>query len=134
MDTFIGTKIIQAEPMALGNFRFSQGKPIGEEEHPTQQGYRVVYPDGYVSWSPAPQFEEAYILVEHAEGRAPWLIRLFGEEAQLLEKMDKLKAFLNAETDKRIPDIEYNDLRQQYAAMAAYWQILVKRILRNIQA
>lgn len=44
MKRFIGTKIIQAEPAAEG------GRP----------GYRVQYPDGYTSWSPAPAFEEAY--------------------------------------------------------------------------
>lgn len=43
--TYIGTKIIQATPMAG-----AQGQP----------GYQVVYEDGYTSWSPAHVFERAY--------------------------------------------------------------------------
>jgi hypothetical protein len=44
MKQYIGTKIIQAEP------EMKDGK----------EGYKVTYPDGYVSWSPAETFEEAY--------------------------------------------------------------------------
>lgn len=44
MEQYIGTKIIHAEPQSR------DGK----------EGYRVLYPDGYVSWSPKAAFEEAY--------------------------------------------------------------------------
>lgn len=44
MKTYIGTKIIKAEPSA------KDGVP----------GYSVVYPDGYTSWSPSLAFDEAY--------------------------------------------------------------------------
>jgi hypothetical protein len=43
--TYIGTKIIQARPW-----------PNAE----AQDGYKVIYPDGYTSWSPKAAFEEAY--------------------------------------------------------------------------
>ena len=45
MQKYIGTKIIQAEPLT---------------KNYDQPGYKVVYPDGYTSWSPAAAFEEAY--------------------------------------------------------------------------
>ena len=48
MEQYIGTKIIQAEPQSR------DGK----------EGYRVLYPDGYVSWSPKAVFEEAYRLTD----------------------------------------------------------------------
>ena len=51
MRTYIGTKIIQAEPLV---------KNYGPPETHGQPGYKVVYPDGYTSWSPAAAFEEAY--------------------------------------------------------------------------
>ena len=51
MKTYIGTKIIQAEP---------HEKDYGPPETHGQPGYRVVYPDGYTSWSPKEAFEEAY--------------------------------------------------------------------------
>jgi hypothetical protein len=50
MQTYIGCKIIQAEPM---------DETITGVKIP-RQGYRVVYPDGYASWSPKEVFEEAY--------------------------------------------------------------------------
>ncbi len=51
MQQYIGTKIIHAEPLA---------KNYGPTEGQGQPGYKVVYPDGYTSWSPAEAFEEAY--------------------------------------------------------------------------
>lgn len=51
MKTYIGAKIIQAEP---------QAKNYGDPASHGQPGYKVVYPDGYTSWSPAEAFEEAY--------------------------------------------------------------------------
>ena len=51
MKTYIGTKIIQAEP---------QAKNYGPTEGHGAAGYKVVYQDGYTSWSPASAFEEAY--------------------------------------------------------------------------
>ena len=51
---YIGTKIIDAEPglapTQMGDY------PEGSE------GYKVTYPDGYISWSPKEVFEEAYRL------------------------------------------------------------------------
>lgn len=44
MKNYIGVKIIKAEP------KMKDGK----------EGYKVVYPDGYVSWSPKDVFEKAY--------------------------------------------------------------------------
>jgi hypothetical protein len=44
MKNYIGVKIVKAEP------EVKNGKP----------GYKIVYPDGYVSWSPKEVFERAY--------------------------------------------------------------------------
>ena len=48
MQQYIGTKIIHAEPQQRGGIN-------GLED-----GYKVVYSDGYVSWAPKDVFEEAY--------------------------------------------------------------------------
>ena len=59
MKTYIGTKIIQGEPMDECTFLHDvKGEDITNRE--TRPGYRVVYPDGYVSWSPKKTFEIAY--------------------------------------------------------------------------
>jgi len=59
MQKYIGTKVIFAEPMDEGTFlRTVKGQDTSDKE--TRPGYKVVYPDGYVSWSPQNAFEEAY--------------------------------------------------------------------------
>lgn len=58
MKTYVGSKIIQAEPMDECSFLATKGQDVTNRE--TRPGYRVVYPDGYVSWSPADAFETAY--------------------------------------------------------------------------
>ena len=45
MKQYIGTKLIEAEPA----------------ERYGQEGYKVLYPDGYESWSPKDVFEKAYL-------------------------------------------------------------------------
>ena len=55
MKQYIGTKIIQAEPkmrkVPAENCLADRG---------FEYGYRVIYPDGYESWSPKDVFEAAY--------------------------------------------------------------------------
>lgn len=54
MKAYIGAKVIKAEPRT----RFEHyGAIVAGHDAP---GYRVVYPDGYESWSPKAAFEEAY--------------------------------------------------------------------------
>lgn len=67
MKAYVGTKIIQAERMGRFDFeRDERGNPeaVGRKD---EVGYKVVYPDGYVSWSPEKTFEAAYRLVSDEE-------------------------------------------------------------------
>lgn len=60
MKQYIGTKIIQAEPMTRGAYNKYRGWTIPADESPYDDGYLVRYPDGYESWSPKDVFEAAY--------------------------------------------------------------------------
>lgn len=61
MKTYIGVKIVKAEPMTLGYFNVSRGVNFPESDSCyNEAGYRVVYEDGYESWSPKDVFEKAY--------------------------------------------------------------------------
>lgn len=51
MKSYIGTKVIQAEP----------------EERGDAQGFAVVYEDGYRSWSPKDVFERCYREITESE-------------------------------------------------------------------
>lgn len=60
MEKYIGTKIINAEPMNRGDYNNYRGWKIPDNENPTDKGYLIKYSDDYESWSPLKQFEEAY--------------------------------------------------------------------------
>lgn len=60
MKQYIGTKMIEAVPMNRGDYNEYRGWTIPADENPADEGYLVKYSDGYESWSPKKQFEEAY--------------------------------------------------------------------------
>ena len=52
MKTYIGTKIIQAEPaFRIDGEIYPESGPVPRSMN-REEGYRVHYPDGYESWSP----------------------------------------------------------------------------------
>ena len=67
---FIGTKIICAKPMSRLDYNIFRGWELPTNENGSDEGYLVEYIDGgepntkeyqgYVSWSPKVQFENAY--------------------------------------------------------------------------
>lgn len=74
MLAYIGTKIVGAVPMTELAFAGKERRhhvplPAGVEARDPRDGYRVVYPDGYESWSPKDVFEAAYRLVSDDERR-----------------------------------------------------------------
>lgn len=64
MENYIGSKLLQAKPMNLGDYNQYRGWKIPENENPKKQGYLVKYPDGYESWSPKEIFEKSYLKVD----------------------------------------------------------------------
>ena len=62
--TYIGVKLIKAEPMTRGEYNKKRGWTIPKDENPKDEGYVVQYDNGYVSWSPKDVFEKAYSEVE----------------------------------------------------------------------
>ena len=50
---------VEAEPMTRGYYNKFRGWTIPANENPADEGYKVTYPDGYVSWCPKEQFEAA---------------------------------------------------------------------------
>ena len=55
MEKYLGVKVINAEPMTAKDFSDLTGKV-----QPGEGGYKVVYEDGYTSWSTKDVFEKAY--------------------------------------------------------------------------
>ena len=63
---YIGAKLIKAVEMDECSFLSTvRNQDVSNQE--TRPGYKVVYPDGYVSWSPRFTFENAYREVTTSE-------------------------------------------------------------------
>ena len=70
MQTFIGTKIIKAVPLTRAEYNAYRSWDMPSDEVGTDEGYLVEYTDGgkpndsrhegYISWSPKEQFDNAY--------------------------------------------------------------------------
>ena len=70
LEKFIGTKIIYAKPMSRLDYNIFRGWELPANENGSDEGYLVEYSDGgepntkeyqgYISWSPKVQFENAY--------------------------------------------------------------------------
>ena len=63
MKTYQSIKKVQAEPMMY----HGAGKDLIRDYNPEaedQFGYKVLYQDGYTSWSPEKVFEDGYVLIE----------------------------------------------------------------------
>jgi hypothetical protein len=70
MNTYIGTKVVQARPMTRAEHNAYRGWPLPADENGADEGFLVEYLDGgkanhpqhkgYISWSPKEQFDAAY--------------------------------------------------------------------------
>ena len=65
MKKYIGSKIVTAWPVyrisrGVGKYEYAEVGDIIQGGGRVEEGYRVRYEDGYVSWSPKAVFEAAY--------------------------------------------------------------------------
>lgn len=70
MNHYIGTKLVTATPMTRQAYNDYRGWALPADENGADDGYMVEYQDGgkpnhpghkgYISWSPKPQFDNAY--------------------------------------------------------------------------
>lgn len=127
MKKFIGTKQVSAEPMTYGeahkNGLIRENAYVSEyDDNP---GYKVVYADGYESWSPAEVFEASYKVAETA------LDRVNIEVSEVMSRVNALGNFIynqNEGNDFRIMPLGLRAfLVAQHHAMGAYLNLLCLR-------
>lgn len=137
---YVGTKAVLAQPLSRVEYNAYRGWAMPENENPYDRGYLVEYLDGgkpnddrhagYISWSPAAQFEAAYR--ERPELPAfslPWRQRVADELADLVEKSEALGRFLgDAEAIRYISTQALELLDDQHTVMARYQEILRARL------
>lgn len=81
MKQYVGTRMIHADPMTRDEYNQYRGWKIPENENPEDEGYHIVYSDGYDTWIPQKQFDEVYRGVRHLT---------FGIAVELLKKGKKV--------------------------------------------
>lgn len=134
MEKYLGVKLIEAE-LAKGynnKLYLGQGIPVGDS---LQEGYKVVYEDGYTSWSPKDTFEKAYRKIKTLEdllgivAKKDYQIRVIEEAEDLQDKILLLEIFITSNNIyKELSIDEQIRLKQQLMAMQYYLTILVERI------
>lgn len=142
MKTYIGTKIVRAVPMTRLQYNEFRGWTVPADENPADEGYLVEYMDGgkpntaaydgYVSWSPKEQFDKAYVLVGEVQGNclAPHEVRVLAEQAELSDRIGKLKAFIGSERFNALPTEDRTLLSTKLEWMDGYSRVLAARISR----
>lgn len=121
MKHYIGVKHIKAEP----------------QEKDGKAGYKVVYDDGYESWSPKEAFEKAYFettdRVSNAiESNVPdYIYRMYIEGGELEERICKLGKFIESEKFDGLTEIQRHYLIIQLNAMKTYEEVLCARIVNE---
>lgn len=138
---YIGTKMIKAKPMNRGDYNKYRGWTIPEGENPADEGYLVKYSDGYESWSPKKQFEEAYR--EYDSTKLPltailmnsndYKDRFKAEYNQLAIRYKGLKTMLDQWDNETLP-CPRSTYNMQIKAMTDYLAVLEARaVMESIE-
>lgn len=127
MKKYIGTKQVEAEPMAMGEAYergLLQAGRVPNESEKLKAGYHVKYQDGYESWSPAESFEKAYKCAD------TFTDRLYVEHSDLIEKFEKCAVFVDSNKFREVVKDDYPAflLSLQRDLMGRYAAILEQRI------
>lgn len=138
MKKYIGCKLIEAKPMTRGDYNKYRGWTIPADENPMDEGYLLRYPDGYISWSPKKQFDDAYR--EYGEAELPatailmfssdYLERFKAEYYQNVIRYEKLRAMLDKWDKDQLnfePTCPRSTYNMQINAMTDYIAVLEAR-------
>ena len=125
MKKYIGTKVVDATPA----WRVDGKVYLKDEAVPRsmnrEDGYKVVYEDGYESWSPKDVFEKAYKPSDTV------LDRLKIERNELRERIEKLEDFIGqdfSEAAEKAGSLQAALLVCQRSYMVNYLDVLETRI------
>ena len=124
MKKYIGTKQVSATPAwRIGGKVYPKDGVVPRVMN-REDGYKVVYEDGYESWSPKEAFEKAY------KSADTFADRLRIEQKDLAEKLEKLCKFVESPqfTDVVQDSNQRELLLKQREYMGEYLNVLNQRI------
>lgn len=126
MKKYIGTKQVKAAPAyRIDGKVYLKDEPIPRVMN-REEGYKVVYEDGYESWSPKDVFEKAYKIAETHVNR----MQIEAEEVN--NRFVKLAAFIDSGKMNELVVDTYNKclLEMQCDTMFDYIRLLDARVQR----
>ena len=135
MEKYLGVKLIEAESCWGLNNKCVD--PNSEHCGQEVKGYKVVYEDGYTSWSPKDVFEKTYRKIKKfdfeylaSKCSEEYQVRVCEEARELDYKISKLNSFITnpAAPFVTLKEDEQTRLKQQLMAMQYYLTILIERI------
>lgn len=137
--TYVGTKVVRAVPMTRLAYNELRGWETSNDENSGDVGYLVEYTDGgaknvegfagYISWCPKDVFDRAHGL-GMPNVPTSFADRLRVEHNELQEKTSKLASFLGSNPFMALPEVDRQDLMEQYRCMHNYKVVLENRIAR----
>jgi hypothetical protein len=135
--SYVGTKLVKGQPMNRLDYNLYRGWVLPEDENGADAGYLVEYLDGgkpnhsahagYISWSPAEQFQNANVALGEIDHLAPHQQRVVAELEQLADRVTKLESFLATPFYASLDEDERTLLKMQADAMVLYMGILNTR-------
>lgn len=137
LNHYVGTKIVLAKPMTRQEYNDYRGWKLPENENGNDAGYLVEYPEGisnhaehrgYISWSPASQFDMAYIDLGNLQKHPSHEQRVFGELAQLGQRLSALQKFSKDDRFLKLPYKIRDLMLEQCRVMTRYLFILEDRV------
>lgn len=125
MKKYVGTKEVSATPAWQIDGTVYPKDGVVPRSMNRKDGYKVVYEDGYESWSPKSVFEEAYKPSDTV------LDRLKIERNELRERIEKLEDFIGqdfSEAKEKVGSLQAALLVCQRSYMVDYLDVLQTRI------
>lgn len=125
MKKYIGTKEVSATPAWQIDGTIYPKDGVVPRSMNRKDGYKVVYEDGYESWSPKDVFEKAYKPSDTV------LDRLKIERNELRERIEKLEDFIGqdfSEAKEKVGSLQAALLVCQRSYMVDYLDVLQARI------
>ena len=103
-------------------------------------GYEVIYEDNYKSWCPKDVFDRNAIELRDLnyfnhkcqDNYPDYVKRMFIEESELLNKINKTLDFINSGEFNELDNCKQNMLTKQHIFMLGYLNILRERIIYEI--
>lgn len=125
MKKYIGTKEVSATPAWQIDGTVYPKDGVVPRSMNRKDGYKVVYEDGYESWSPKDVFEKAFKPSETV------LDRLKIERYELRERIEKIEDFIGLNFDEAAKKVGRHQaalLLLQRSYMVNYFEVLETRI------